>query len=348
MALLWIDGFEGYGETPGNTPAPAGILARKYRNVSGETVMDIETGRYAGYCLELNGLNDFISTPALTTDDTLIAGVAIKFSNAANVFIMMFTNHFVSGTNFGMNVRLINSLDTIEVRRDATLLGSVSSLGLSSGTWYYFEFKVKCNDTTGNYYVYLDGDLILSDTDVDTKRSSLDYYDSVRLDSWAYGNYPQYDDFYICDGSGIRNNGVLGVSRVSAFYPSGDDTTEWDVNPGPNHVAAINEIEIDDSTSYIEDDTTNNTDLFTYVDIPTGLGAIKGIQINTHCQETEAQNFSLITVIESNSTEYDDAGQVINTPDWITKWRIAETDPDTGDYWSETDLNAAKFGVKVG
>ena len=64
MALLWIEGFEGFGTTTGAAPKPAGAMGRKYPFIAQEGSMDIETGRDGGYCIEL-ATTAWFGTPVL-------------------------------------------------------------------------------------------------------------------------------------------------------------------------------------------------------------------------------------------------------------------------------------------
>ena len=39
MALVWCDGFEGYGDTNNVAPLPTGVMAQKYRYANLENQM---------------------------------------------------------------------------------------------------------------------------------------------------------------------------------------------------------------------------------------------------------------------------------------------------------------------
>jgi hypothetical protein len=232
------------------------------------------------------------------------------------------------------------------VRRGTTVLAtSVAAFGVE--VWRYIEFKVVCNDTTGSYELRIGEETVLSATDVDTKAGTHDYHDSFRF----YGagltdaDATIIDDCYILDGSGTLND-FLGNVRVLTIRPNAaGDTTEWAPSAGDNY-AAVDEEVCDDDTSYVEDDTADQTDLYNYGAISATAGVI-GVQVNTDCRETDATSFSLKTVCKSGATTDADAGQAIGSASYVTRTRILETDPDTAAAWTAGGVNAAQFGVKV-
>ena len=343
MALLWLDGFEGYGSS--GAPSPTGAMARRYA-VNFEANQSIETGRNdKGYSI-LFDCSQFthITTPALTTNDTLIVAFAFKITDIRQYTKIM---SMFDGGSRGMGISY--AIDgELRVYRGDTWVTSTYGAEIREDTWYYLQYKVKCHDTTGTYELKINNTTVASASGVDTRVGANNYHDRVRFGRINQTVDFSIDDLSVCDGSGSINNDFIGNTRIVMLNPDGDDTANWGtVSPGPNHFDAVNEDEADDDTSYVQDSTANITDLFDYEALPT-LGDIVGIQTNTDCRDTDGTPFDLITPIESNSSQYDDSAQTIGTTDYITLMRVAETDPDTGNAWTEVGLNAAKFGVKVG
>ena len=92
MALLWLEGFEGYGETIDSTPLPAGVLEGKYCPAAGTTTMLTRAGRYGGMCIYYGGSNNEIRTPHLTTHDTMIAGCGFYRATTDDCAILTFVD----------------------------------------------------------------------------------------------------------------------------------------------------------------------------------------------------------------------------------------------------------------
>lgn len=342
--LLWIDGFEALGTSVGSAPSPAGVVARKYSVISGESGMDIETGRFSGYCLELDAAGCYIQPEALTTDATMIVGLAVNF----NLFVNNPFLDFYDGATLGVNLRLTTDGE-LAVYRGTTLLGTTSGLGLSLDTWYYIELKVVCNDS-GSYELRVDGSNVLSASGVDTKAGSNNYHTTFRCISPNTGSAQRVkiDDLYCLDGSGSLNNNFLGNMKVVILLPNANgDSSQFAPSSGDNY-ACVDETICNDDTDYVEDDTSAQKDLYNYEALSGNPPVIAGIQINTDCRETDANSFSLITPCKSGSTENDDTAQTVTSSTYITKRRILETDPNTSAAWTKTAIDAVQFGVKVG
>ncbi len=343
MALLVVEGFEGFGVTTGAAPQPAGALARQY-TVTNEAAMDIETGRLSGYSLEFGNATCLMKTGALTVDDTLIIGFAVKVSALDNPTLVALYDGVATGVQL-----IMTPTGALSIYRGGALLGTSSPVITIVDTWYYVELKVKCNNATGTYEVRVGGANILSDSGVDTRAGAHDYHDLVSF-GMAFGlGTVTFDDIYICDSSGAVNNTFLGNSRVVSILPDGDDTAGWNTaSGGSSHYLDVDENPADDDTTYLEDNASGHKDLFDYAAMPGSLGNIRGLAIKTICRETDASSFSIIMPIKSNVTETDDSSQAIGTTSYVTKVRVSELDPDTSAPWVEAGVNAAKFGIKTG
>lgn len=345
MSLLWIDGFDSYGTSTGSAPDPTDILGSKYI-VVGESSLDIETGRITDYALEFPSTSTSIRTPTINTNTTLIVGFAIKIATSLDFgsysFLKLYDN-----TDLNINL-LITAAGEITVKRGSTTLDTTSGLNLLINKWYWIELKTVTDNSSGSYNLKVGEVSVLSDSSIDTQTGSNTYCDNVMFIGPATTPTFQIDDLYICNGAGSVNNDFLGNVTVETLRPSGaGTTTQFTPSAGSNYECVDEEV-IDEDTTYVEDDTTDQKDTYAYDNVSAGLSDIKGIQINTICRETDASSFSLKTVIRSGGSDYDDAGQAIGTTDYVTKRLISETDPDTSSAWAEAGLNAAEFGIKVG
>jgi hypothetical protein len=343
MALLWLDGFEGYGETIDGNPIPFGVLEGKYCPAVAPTTMLTRAGRHGGFAIYYGASNNEIRTPHLTTHDTMIAGCG--FYRATNDDCAIMT--FVDTGLYGMWLRVKQESGELELIRGGTVIDTTSGLCIGVSNWHWIEMKIKCHNTLGEYEVRVGGETVLSATSVDTKYGTNDYHNAFSFRPVA-AEAPMYDDLYICDGSGSINNDFLGDCKIVRIDPDGDDTANWGTStPSANHYENVSEVSGDEDSSYIEEAASSTLDLFDYEAVAS-LGVIYGVQICTQCRESDATTHSLITPIESGGNQYDDSAQVVGTPGYITVVRVAGTDPDTSSLWTMSGLNAAKFGAKVG
>jgi len=340
MALLWIEGFEGFGTVIGDPPI-TGLLGRKYSVVSQEAALDIEAGRYGGYALEFNINSSYLTSIALTTDPTLVVGIAVMFGSIQPLEFL----DFYDGTTKGLNLRLATGGE-LAVYRGTTLLQQTTGLGLTIGTWYYIEFKVVTDNSTGSYEVRLGGVTQLSDSDVDTEAGTHTYHDIVKFSGGNISGLLTIDDIYILDGSGTDANTFLGNQCVIALNPVADTADkDWTPSAGSDNYAMVDEAASNDDTDYVESATTDHLDLYDFED--TALVEINGIQINTTCKLTDASPFTLKQVVKSGTTTDDGATESVPSSYGQLR-RIVRLDPDTDVVWTPSGLNAAQFGIEVG
>lgn len=345
MALLWIEGFEGYGTTI-DTVATADALNRRYPINLTLSDMRIAAGRTSGYALRMKGSSymAYLRTPALTTHNTLVVGFAMKMESSTGAVNFPFLS-FYDGAQQGVNLRH-TAANEFNLYTNSTLIATTTGFTPTVGSWHYLELKVVCGNP-GSYELRIDGVTALSGT-ANTKAGTNNYHTVFQIST---GNNAltifHLDDLYCCDGSGTANNDFLGNQKVVAIHPNGTgDSSQWTPASGTDNFAMVDEQVVDDETTYVEAATVGLKDLYHYQSL-SGLSQINGIQVNTDARETDATNYHLITLAKSGATESADAGQVIGSTSYLTKRRILELDPSTLAPWTASGVNAAQFGVKL-
>lgn len=359
MALLFIEGFDNYGTTINAVPSPAGVMRlRTYLNwMSSETYARIVAGRLGGYAM-LRGWSAASSTTCVrstvNTDPTLVCGFAMKLSNleASNI-IVSFNYSTVAGVH--IKSRSDGELDIYRQGSSSDeYVATSNGAGLTTDTWYYIELKVYVHATAGTYELRVNGVNVCSGGGVDTRprtgATTYTYSHVVMFPAWTHtGNTIIIDDWYILNGADSVNSDFLGDSRVVTIRPDGEgDSTQFTPDSGSNY-ARVNEEVCDDDTSYVQDATANEKDLYTYGGLGGVLSSIAGIYVQTECLRTDATAFNIKTVCKSGVTESDGAAQTVPNLTYFTRSQIMETDPNTtGGAWTSTTLEAAQFGFKVG
>ncbi len=343
MALLWIEGFEGFGSSVGVAPSPTGIIGRKYPLINREAFMDIETGRF-GKCLETVETNGYIQTPNLTTNATLICGCAVRFTSLPASISRIYS--FYDGSTEGVNIR-VKSDGTIAVYLGASTLIDTSTDQLTAGNWYFIELKVLCNDSTGTIDLVVNGSSWLALTSKDTQPGSNAYHTAVRLGQNDGAVFTRYDDMYVLDASGSANNALLGNRRVDVILPDGaGGTTEWTPSAGSNYQNTDEGELLDEDTTYNETSTDTHLDLYTYDNLPAEAASVDGVMIVTETRVTTG-SMDLSSVIKTGSTEYPGTPETIVSTSYVTVTRLEEEDPDTSNPWIVSGVNGAEFGIKA-
>lgn len=340
MAILWLDGFESYGTTIGGPPSPAGIIGRSYPVALNESAYDIEIGRYGNRALEITSYLDYIQTRNLTTDDTLVFGVAFRIPvipNTQQPLVRLY-----SGVNAGLEIRMETN-GTLSVYLSFTKLGTTAN-AVTVDTWHFLEFKVFTNNTTGRYEIRVNNAVWLIHDNVDTQIATDAYHSAIRLGAMFAVNV-HWDDLYVLDSTGTGGTDFLGSRQIKLYSPDGDgDTNDWTPLSGNNY-ENVDEAESDGDTSYNETNTPNDVDLYDYADA-TDLTTIDAIKISSDIR-VDMGSMDIKTLIKSDGTTSEGPAETITSNTFVNQYRISEEDPNTSAAWTQGGLNAAQFGVKA-
>lgn len=354
MALLWMDGFDVYGNTDDAAASPANVMRNRYHQ-SEERVYTY-TGRHADFAIvSYWDINSWIQTPSLTTNDTLIIGFSMFCPdphNAGEIFQLRSPHNFVNQGTGGFSVSL-NADRSLTVKRGSTSLGSSAAGAVPLDDWCYLELKLICDSTTGSYEVDIDGVDVLSATGVDTQHSSDNFHDVVRFSGALASTTPekgvQIDDFWVCDSTGAAPmNTFLGSGiKISTIHPDGDgDDTDWTPSTGITNYNLVDEEVLVDS-DYVEAAITSDVDLYTYEALP-DIHNLKAVQVVTEALSTEPAEWTLETVVKQNPTVDSDGGQILGSSEWLGITRTMETNPVTTSNWTVAEVDNLQIGVRVG
>lgn len=331
MALRFIDGFDHY-----SLPEQ---LSMKYQTLSigGATFM---TGRRAGSQAILFQEDSWFSV-TLDSQTTWIVGMGVYFVGNAQNHLIRFYN--VEGDVQASVVIMTNG--TIRLYRgttSATLATSVNSLNLN--TWYYMEVKITILDSGGFFEVRVNEEVWVNFTG-DTKQAS--GAGGARIIFYGRAADNAFDDIYICDGTGSKNNDYLGDCRVDTTYANGDGHyTDFTPEGSGNNWENVDEAIFDGDTSYNHSDTVGDKDSFSYAALPVITGTIFGVQSCVGAKKDDAGLRVARAFARVSGTDYEGGNNYLST-DYMFIRALWENNPDTSVAWLQGDINGAEFGYKV-
>ena len=350
MALLWVDGFEKYGNA-GATAAPSGVLDWKY--LEDTYVGNIGVGR-DGKCLLVDSTSEYLSTPDLNPQSTtLIFGFAFKLRDVDSDVRLCDLRHpsgdgeTVGYSQFTFHVTSVNSANQIQVKRGNTVLATSTTVNVAADTWYYLEGKVECHDTTGTCNVKIDETEVISYSGDTKHRGNTDRYSRI---AWNidHADLLYVDDLYICDSSGSTNNDFLGDCQVATLSPTSDASGNWTPSTGVDLYAVIDEDTL--STDYLKDTTTGNQAIFETTNLTSceAAGTVVGAMVCCDSQQTSRFNKypKLITQNGSGGSIQDTGNFMPGNTNPLCYSQIMETDPD-GNTWTANTVNTFRVGVEV-
>lgn len=356
MALLWCDGFEGYGDTDNTAPSPTGVIADKYIESGTEVQLRIQSDGYVDWGLQLTPAvtvyDSLLTTPDLTANNTVIAGVAFyivtqnEFNDPLLWPLLNFRNN--SGDTCA---RIIAAQGASLYVMDAgdNYIGSCRNK-LDLNEYHFIEMKVLSHETNGTIEVRINGCPVFNATSVNTANSG-STITRVSIGANINGNHPngnsRIDNFYVCDGSGNTNNNFLGDVTVKTLWPDGDDTTEFATTGNGSlgtHYEQVYYPERTETTNYVEDSTTSNQDIFT-MDALSEDTTIYGVVV-WGATQYDTSNTSHQLLVSSNGT-VENSATIVNTTSAAYNPFVVEDDPDTGNSWNQATINAMLCGIEV-
>jgi hypothetical protein len=250
--------------------------------------------------------------------------------------------------NSSVHIRVeINSRD-IRIRlNNATVTDATIGNVLEPNQWNLIELKAKVHDSTGYWYLYVNGVLVDSNTGIDTKFSTLNVN---RLNVWNYHLSQINGDFYCCDLAGSQNNDVLGPFHVQGILPNATGANaDWTPSSAVDNYTVVNE-ETADEADYVDSGTPDETDLYNYENLSGTWDTIFGLQTNSRIFLDGAGSETVSVLCKSgtttNSANFTITNTTMSVNDEGKNMQILEDDPDTASTWITSGVNTAQFGVK--
>jgi hypothetical protein len=347
MALLHIDGFEGYGKEDVDSFWESASFFGAGAYIS-------QVGRRGGYCanapsrVNSSNVGLYWSNPNPFDDQVIVVGCAFKMNFSSNTPMVI---QIRSGSD---------SVAHIAVRSDSVIgvyyqpYGTAALLYESSAitwdTWYYLELKARKHTSEGFVQCRINEELVCDESGLDTVgyNSGGTQISGVKFEASIYTQWC-LDDIYILDTTGSKNNDFLGDIRVDMINPNGaGNYTQLTPSAGSNY-QCVDETNMDDS-DYVEGANAGDKDSYTYANAPTDIddAAIFGIQLNTQVIRTaEADNIKMKGFLRTGSTDYEETTAQSLSDIVTSKKVIWEDDPSDSNIWTQAKINACEFGMEV-
>ena len=346
MACVWIEGFESHIQQS--------QMSRKYGSFSGSWTP--KSGRVFGAA---GGAASVVAvTPPVGSGNTCVVGYGFTYPSHLSNPNLNTTGWYVeSGPN-----------EQVHVEHESTLgLGFRWSLQVGTttiytspyydfGVWHYFEWKFTVRTgTNGAWEFRHNGVAVNSGTSLDLANTGVDGWDTFAWRTVSnYSNSLIYDDFYLCDGTGSKNNDFLGPSVVEKVEVDTEGTTiEWTPDNGTdnsNNVDDVGTSAPDDSGAggFNYSDTNTNKDTFVMTDLTQITGTIHAVQLGVQLAMGAAGTRTVKTVYrDPDTTEADGDSHVVDSTTYDEFTQVFDDNPASAAAWDVTDIDGGEFGVEV-
>ena len=346
MALVFFDSFDYY------STAQLGI---KYSQIGAGAEIVAGAGRRGTAALELSaGTAEWVRFDH--TSSTYIIGFSLRriSTGLSSSYILA---RIMDGATTQCSLRLSDAgvLDVVRSTGTAVAGGVAANAFPTQTVSHYVEWKVTISDSisANTCVVRVDGvDFINVDAGESLRSTANNQGTAVRFGAEVLNATRRvFDDLYICDGSGSKNNNFLGDIRVDVIWPNGAGT----YTDGTPSGAGANWEQVDETllstTDYVSlaySASPNLKDSYAFADLPSlGGSLVLGVQVNAAAATSDSGATRDVAVFtKSSSTEVTGTSKTVATA--LNSVReLMEDDPDTSTAWTQSGVNAAEFGVKV-
>lgn len=342
MTLRFIDGANGY------TAAQA-AAGRKWGFYNANSI-EATAGRRSSPCHRMtNWTQRMAFVDFANNQSTFITGFAFKVAALPTGASKLVTR---ASSNLGVECSLCLKTDgTLEVRRGAdtgTILGTSTAV-ITPSTYCYLEVKFIIHTVSGSVIVKKDGVDIINLTGINTSLGGISYANGV---GFSLATNPSeaatidWDDIYICDGSGSTNNNFLGDLRVDAVFPNGAGNSSAFTPSAGSNWQNVDEDPADDDVTYNTANAAGAIDLYAFPDIAPTVGTVFGVVSYLTMKKDDSDIHTAMAVIRRSAANYPSTHKTLTTS-YAMYQEVHETDPSTLAQWTIANVNAAEFGLEL-
>lgn len=381
MALRWLEGFETH------RVATLMLRKYEAGSTFGTVVGTVVGWQGKGFCADCsnNGTGVDLTTRALvgSVQNSWIMGWAWQLddqgglSNSQTSFPTVALHNSV-GQQLQFEMVAYNESKVggaywrLQVRRGSTVLATSTKI-FENSNWYYIEVKATVRTgTNGSFEMRwwtpfsttptVDNFQGATITGINTANQGTDGADRARMSLItapvvSSSDQVNADDWYVCDSTGSTNNDYLGKQVIEALQPDGNgNALEWDLAGSATDLEdawaeSATVVSTPEDDRRVTSDVTNERALATYGPLTLNLkNTIRGLLLTTHHKmDTSGQRNFVPLLRKTTGTPAEVEGtQVLVTGTAVTgSSEMFEVDPNTAAAWTQTNLNAAEFGVKT-
>lgn len=339
MALLFLDGFEYFDKT-------------KWQRMDGfSTYTFIRTGGYnsfGGGALQLasQGAGSAV-TYRLPASGGFVFGAAIFWSvtGALDLLQAMEDVWPTRVTHLSLST---NTLNQPCVKCGGTVIATGTRV-FTQGTFYYIEFKGTIDAVAGSFSVRINGipEPGLTVSGVTTKNGGTGQWTRLGLQG---NGYTFFDDLYVCDQSGPRNNTFLGMVHIDTVLPQTDAVAAgsnhaWTPSTGTDHGAIVGN-PTQNTNNFNSSSTVGAKDTYNLPPVLAAGSLCRGMQITMTAKRTDLNTRLMCSVVRVGGVDYE-GPTIAPSNQFVAVVQPWEINPATGLAWTPADLDAIEAGMKV-
>ncbi len=339
MATVWQDGFDSYAATSDLIKQWTGGVGAGWAWVS-------NAGRNGGGCVQATGASQtFLQCPSGLINSTLQGYAFWMMCSAApaalTVFIEPFSVNNVAQSKCGISTAgLLGFYDTFNV------LHQNGVTNVCDNKWHWVELYL--NQASGGIgKLFVDGN---------QEFNGATGLGSGAVDHFAIGSVISrtltIDDFKVFDStvalSPQPSDIPLGPQQIITVRPTSDSVVGFvTATGGGTHFNQVNEVNADGDTTYVEDGTSTDQDLYNFAAMGISPAKIIDVVAKAYASNPNIGSINFSQIAKTGTTQNN--GTSVAVPvNYRTLLQAFPQDPTTSAAWaSASAVDSAKFGVRV-
>lgn len=334
MALMFCDSFDAYSSSAD--------LAKKWAAVGSGWVWSAGAGKFGGgaaYNAGASGSGNLLSTPQRLTQNENGIGFYAKFS-AAPSSTLPFLRLFDASSNAHYSLRLNSSGNVLAYSGSDGNLRVTSAVSVADGAYHWIEVRFAYSN---NLILYIDN--VLQGSGSAGLDGAVGYLSFLSVSGVAI----TIDDLIVYDtttGSPTTtSNFPLGARQITVLRPTSDAAVGFaTTSSGSTHYNLVNETSPDGDTSYVEDGTSGDQDLYGLSSLSAST-TITAVMLNTYWDNPYGGTINAYGICKSSSTQSAGTSTAVPLIYATNQWSFP-VDPNTSAAWTLSGLNSAAFGYR--
>lgn len=252
------------------------------------------------------------------------------------------------GSTLHVDVRP-SATDIVTVTRNGTLLGTgVTQFIL--GQDYVIQLKFTISDTVGTIDLYVNDNLEISLTGLDTKNGGTGLVDNFVWGGTTNSTAQDVSEVYVNDTTGgAPNNTVWGSYRIVARRVTAAGNYAQFTPLSSTNASNVDEPNGHDGDgSYNSSSTPGNIDSFQFGAVTPASGTVPAIMHRIVVRKDDAGVRTIAPVQRQSGTDVVGTSQTVTTA-YAHYTEVKETNPVTGTAWTLTEMRSStpEFGYKL-
>lgn len=346
MSLLFIEGFDHLSSMDEKWDASTNAT---------DMIPTPGTGRFGGQALILEAISAGAGSRTKNIIDSpeVILGAAYILDAAVGINGVFGTATRFDDFQFGMAPG--SGIVTLSYvgGTSGTITISTPASTVTSGTWFFIEFRVKAHPSLGEMEIRVNNVTEASTTGIDTIGADGGDIVNFRYGTSANNATTAVDDLYCLNTSGTSNNTFLGDCRVATLHPKANGiVNNFTPSDGTSdQFTMVDETLVDFDATYVESGVVGAREAYDnedFTDIGISPGTIFGVQVVNTVKKTDAAELRYRNQMVIAGVPFD-TGVDVQAPASLYKMTtyIRDTDPSDDATWTEAKVDAVGSGIEI-